>query len=151
MRGMITCPQAPAAEAGREILALGGNAADAAVASAFAQGIVDPFLCGLGGMGIMYVHHGPSNERAIIDCYSAIGSVPPPKEWAENYAGRLETYGRYIVEGDDNQGGYRSIMIPGFVRGLGQLYERFGSGRLDWTRPPRAGETCSPTLSRSLS
>jgi gamma-glutamyltranspeptidase/glutathione hydrolase len=129
---MVVCPQALAAEAGKEILVEGGNACDAAIAAAFAQGVVDPFLCGLGGMGIMFVHHGPTSENAVIDCYSAIGSVPPPEEWSQRYRGRLETYGRFIVDGDDNQGGYRSIMIPGFVRGLGQLFERFRSGRVEW-------------------
>jgi gamma-glutamyltranspeptidase/glutathione hydrolase len=134
MRGIVVCPQQLAADAGKEMLGLGGNASDAAVAAAFVQGVADPFLCGLGGMGIMYVHHGPSGERAVIDCYSAIGSVPPPPEWAENYIGRLETYGRHILRGDDNQGSYRSILIPGFVRGLGQLHGRFGSGRVPWSR-----------------
>jgi len=43
-------------------------------------------------------------------------------------------YGRHIIKGDDNQGSYRSILIPGFVRGLGQLYQRFGSGNLPWAR-----------------
>ncbi|MDP2858104.1 MAG: gamma-glutamyltransferase [Bacillota bacterium] len=130
---MIVCPQQLAAEAGKEMLASGGNAADAAIAAAFVQGVVDPFLCGLGGMGIMYVHHGPSGQRAVIDGYSAIGSVAPPREWAENYVGRLETYGRHVIRGADNQGSYRSIMIPGFVRGLGQLYRRFSSGALPWS------------------
>src|SRR2546425_13346090 len=47
--GVIACVESLAAEAGAEILRAGGNAADAAVAAAFAQGVVDPIYCGIAG------------------------------------------------------------------------------------------------------
>ena len=53
---MVVCPQPQAAEAGREVLRAGGNAVDAAVASAFVQGVVDPMMCGIGGSGVMLVY-----------------------------------------------------------------------------------------------
>ena len=51
MKGIVVCPQPRAADVGAEILSAGGNAFDAALATAFAQMVVDPFMCGLGGMG----------------------------------------------------------------------------------------------------
>ena len=133
MNGMIVCAEPLAAEAGREVL-LEGNAADAAVATAFAQGVVNPFMCGLGGMGIAAVHHGPTAERTVLDCYAAIGSVPPPASWADEYIGRLESYGRFVIKSEDNQAGYKSIMVPGVVRGYAELWRRYGSGRVAWRR-----------------
>jgi len=133
MKGMIVCAEPLAAQAGREIL-LEGNAADAAVATAFAQGVVNPFMCGLGGMGIAAVHHGPTAERSVIDCYAAIGSVPPPASWVDEYVGRLETYGRFVIKSEDNQAGYKSIMVPGVVRGCHEVWRRYGSGRVPWRR-----------------
>ena len=65
MRGLIVCAEPLAADAGREIL-LEGNAADASVATALAQGVVNPFMCGLGGMGIAAVHYGPTDERTVM-------------------------------------------------------------------------------------
>ena len=55
MTGMIVCPQPLAAKAGRDVLAAGGNAVDAAVAAAFVQSVVDPLMTGLGGTGLIHV------------------------------------------------------------------------------------------------
>ena len=45
--GVAVCPQPRAAEVGAQILEAGGNAFDAAIAVAFVQMIVDPFMCGV--------------------------------------------------------------------------------------------------------
>ena len=47
--GVVTCMEQPAADAGAEILRAGGNAADAAIATAFAQCVVDPVYAGIAG------------------------------------------------------------------------------------------------------
>ena len=52
-KGMISAPQPEAVDAGADILNLGGNAIDAAIACAFVQGVVDPLMCGIGGFGSM--------------------------------------------------------------------------------------------------
>jgi len=49
VKGVVVCPQPRAAEVGAEILEKGGNAFDAALATAFSQMVNDPFMCGLGG------------------------------------------------------------------------------------------------------
>ena len=48
-------PQPRAADVGAAILAKGGTAFDAAVATAFSQMVNDPFMCGMGGMGTLQV------------------------------------------------------------------------------------------------
>jgi gamma-glutamyltranspeptidase / glutathione hydrolase len=53
MRGIVVCPQPRAADVGAQVLASGGNAFDAAIATAFAQMVADPFMCGVGGMGTL--------------------------------------------------------------------------------------------------
>jgi gamma-glutamyltranspeptidase/glutathione hydrolase len=53
MGGILACPQPEAVEAGRRILQDGGNAIDAAIATAFAQGIADPIMTSIGGNGTM--------------------------------------------------------------------------------------------------
>jgi gamma-glutamyltranspeptidase/glutathione hydrolase len=49
-RGMVSCSQPLAAEAGLRLLQAGGNAADAAVAVAAALGVTEPCSTGKGGM-----------------------------------------------------------------------------------------------------
>src|SRR5215472_6584288 len=49
--GIVTAARREAAEAGARLLAEGGNAADAAVATAFALTVADPANCGIGGYG----------------------------------------------------------------------------------------------------
>jgi gamma-glutamyltranspeptidase len=49
MKGIVVCPPPEAAEIGIQMLEFGGNAFDAALAGAFVQMIVDPFMCGVGG------------------------------------------------------------------------------------------------------
>ena len=50
-KGMVVTPQPEASEAGRDILAAGGNAVDAAIATALVQTVVDPLMCGVAGFG----------------------------------------------------------------------------------------------------
>lgn len=128
----IVCPEPPAAEAGLAIYRLGGNAADAAVAAAFAQGVANPFLCGLGGTSVAQVYDARTRRPVVVHAGSATPQGIPPGTWVDGLVGRSETVGRYIVAGEENQTGYRAVMVPGFVRGAQALFERFGSGRVSW-------------------
>jgi len=129
---MIVCPEPLAAQAGQEIFAAGGNAADAAVAAAFAQGVTNPLLCGLGGTGLFLYHDGRAGRSTVLNCEVSIGSRPVPGHWQGEYGGRAETIGRYILASEANQVGHQSVMVPGFVRGCWAAFRRFGSGTLSW-------------------
>jgi gamma-glutamyltranspeptidase/glutathione hydrolase len=129
MKGMIVCPQPLAADAGAAILAAGGNAFDAAIATAFAQMVTDPFMCGLGGMGTLQYFTG-AGEHGMIDFHSRAGSQATPDMWAADLEGRTE-YSAYSVFGDmRNELGYTAIMTPGTIAGFEETHRRFGS--LPW-------------------
>ena len=126
---MISAPQPLAAEAGADILALGGTAVDAAIAAAFVQGVVDPQMCGLGGGGAATVHDAASGETVSCDFYARTPLAATPDMFADRVSGRA-SWGGFILSDRANEIGYLSICTPAAVQGLGALHGRFGS--LPW-------------------
>ena len=131
MSSMVVCPEIPAASVGGEILSRGGNAADAAIATAFVQGVTNPFLCGLGGTAILLAMDR-QGRTTVLNGEAETGSGPVPTKWLDTLQGRSEAIGRFILADEDNQIGPPSVMVPGFVAACSELYRRFASGRLSW-------------------
>lgn len=132
MSNMVVCPEPLAAKAGEEIFAAGGNAIDAAIAAAFAQGVVNPLLCGIGGTGLFYYYDHQLRQSVALNGEVSVGSGPVPTSWAAEFQGRSETIGRYILTSEANQVGHQSIMVPGFVKACWVAYQRRASGKLSW-------------------
>jgi gamma-glutamyltranspeptidase/glutathione hydrolase len=124
---MVVCPEPHAARIGGEILARGGNAADAAIAAAFAQGVANPLLCGLSGTAIL-LHRDAHGRTTVLNGECAIGSGPVPQAWLDTLAGRTELIGRYVVADDDNQIGAPRSWCPASSPAAGTCIHRLGSG-----------------------
>ena len=131
MKGIVVCPQPRAADVGAEILSAGGNAFDAALATAFAQMVVDPFMCGLGGMGSFQFFHAESGTNGMIDFHARAGSGVTPEMWMNDVQGRTEISGYTLFEDFRSELGYTSILTPGTVAGFGEVHRRFCTKSLD--------------------
>lgn len=132
MNGMVVAPEPYSVESGEYILAKGGNAVDAAISAAFVQGVINPFYSGIGGSGYLLVHIASTGESFHLDCSCTMGSKSIPAYWADEYISRSEAYGRYIIKSEENQYGYKSIMVPGFVLGAWEAFQKYGSGNISW-------------------
>src|SRR5262249_52753417 len=99
----IACPEPPAADAGVKIFARGGTALEAAVASAFAQGVALPLGCGIGGMAHILVARRAWAEPRFLNASVSVGSLAHPEVFEEAFLGRSERAGRYLIRGDQNQ------------------------------------------------
>src|SRR5947208_739282 len=76
MNGVVVAPQPYAAEVGAEMLRQGGNAFDAAVATAFVQAALDPFMCGIGGIGVAHLFDATSGASFVLEFYRRLASRP---------------------------------------------------------------------------
>jgi gamma-glutamyltranspeptidase/glutathione hydrolase len=132
VKAAVVCPEPLAADAGRDILATGGNAVDAAIAAAFVQAVTNPFECGLGGGGKLHYYSALKRASVIVNFHVTAGSRAIPSRWASTTPVRAEGAGRYFIDGDENQVGYKAIMTPGFVRGCWTAFNRYGSRRVQW-------------------
>lgn len=125
--GMVAAKTPGAAEAGAEVLRRGGNAVDAAVATAFAAGVVEPWMNGIGGGGYMVVHV-PGEEPAVVEYPMVSPAGARPEMFPLSGTGNDEgLFGWPLVEGNINVYGYRSVAVPGTVAGLALALERWGT------------------------
>lgn len=129
MKGVVAAPQVEAAEVARSIFLDGGNAVDAAVAVAFAQGVVDPQMTSLGGWGMALIYHPPSGQHLALDFCGRAPLKATPDMWASQVKRRLR-FDLWELEGHINEVGYLAVTVPGNVAGYWELHRRFG--KLPW-------------------
>jgi len=127
MRGMVVAPEPRAAEVGAAVLAKGGNAFDAAVATGFAACVVDPFQAGIGGMGSCHYYHAKTGEHGHLSFHSREGSKVSPGMWEKDAAGETEISGYTLFDDHRSELGYTSIMTPGTIAGFGAIHKKFAT------------------------
>ena len=133
MPGMIVAPQPIAVEKGAKVLMEGGNAIDAAVTCAFVQGVVNPQMCGIGGYILLNLHLADSqNPSRILDAPALAGSKVTPTMWEDIFIRPNPDGWGYFLEDQVNTVGYQSVCIPGAVKGLAAMLERWGT--ISWER-----------------
>lgn len=115
--GMVSSASALATKVGAQILKMGGNAVDAAVAVGFALAVTYPSAGNLGGGGFMVIHLSNGNNTTIDYREKA-----PLKGSTELY---LDSTGSVI--NDRIQEGILSAGIPGSVAGLIYALEKYGT------------------------
>ncbi|WP_255574920.1 gamma-glutamyltransferase [Caldovatus aquaticus] len=125
-RGMVVAQCKAAAEAGVAILEAGGNAADAAVATAFALATAEPWNSGLGGIGFAQYMAAGAARAETFD----FGPVAPrgldPAAFPLTGRMKLDLFAWPEVEGDRNVHGPLSFCVPSAVAGYALLHERHG-------------------------
>jgi gamma-glutamyltranspeptidase/glutathione hydrolase len=127
---MIVAPQPEAVEAGADALAAGGSAVDAVIACALAQGVVDPMMCGLAGLGVLTLHDPATGETTVLDALSTCPAAARPDMWADRYLGECSDGYGFRLRDAVNEIGHGAVTTPGILR----LFERAhrGWGRLPW-------------------
>ena len=131
-RGMVASAHPLASSAGLEVLKEGGNAVDAAVAAAFAVGVVEPNASGLGGEGIAVIFLAKPGTTVAVDYRSTAPAAASFSEKAPS-------------------SGYAAAAVPGTAAGLCLALEKYGTRPLSRVLAPAIkladeGFLISPTL-----
>ncbi|MFG0306161.1 MAG: gamma-glutamyltransferase [Phycisphaerales bacterium JB040] len=110
-----------ASRAGAEILARGGNAVDAAVATSFTLSVVRPFSCGIGGGGFLVVHRPPGDGRDGVSEAFNYRETTPRGVGPAYYTHEVGDRYRPSLRGGTAAG------VPGTVAGLHAAHSAHGS------------------------
>lgn len=156
-RGMVSSGRAEASEIGRDILAAGGNAVDAAVAAAFALGVCEPNASGIGGGGFMLIRDAQGN-CTFIDYREKAPMAAKPDMYTPAGPGERNSAGPPNVPFDvrlRNIYGGMSVAVPGNVAGLLYALENYGTMSppqviLPAARLARSGFVVTPMLHEDM-
>jgi gamma-glutamyltranspeptidase / glutathione hydrolase len=122
--GVVATESPAAARVGRDVLARGGNAIDAAAATVFALGVARPQSCGIGGGGFM-VYRSPDGKVRALDFRETAPASIAPDAFAG--PGLHKTFT-----------GHKTVGVPGTLAGMAAALDRFGTLSLSDAIAPAA-------------
>ncbi|HXQ20718.1 MAG TPA: gamma-glutamyltransferase [Candidatus Acidoferrales bacterium] len=142
---MVASDQVLASQAGVDMLQRGGNAVDAAVATALAVGVVSPSSCGIGGGGFMLIYLARQHRALALD-YREVAPAAASRDM-------FVRDGQVVPE--LSQRGGLAVAVPGEVAGLTTALHRYGRLALATVLEPairyaRDGFTVTPHLAEEI-
>lgn len=124
--GMVAAAHPLAAQTGVDILKKGGNAIDAAVATAFALNAVEPNASGIGGGGFMVIRFAETGEVIVLD----YREVAPAAATKDMFASEQASEEHWSVEGG------KAVGVPGTLMGLKKALDDYGTMTLEEVMSP---------------
>ncbi|MDD2352211.1 MAG: gamma-glutamyltransferase [Atribacterota bacterium] len=124
--GMVAAAHPLAAQTGVDILKKGGNAIDAAVATAFALNAVEPNASGIGGGGFMVIRFAETGEVIVLD----YREVAPAAATKDMFASEEASEQNWAVEGG------KAVGVPGTLMGLKKALDDYGTMTLEEVMSP---------------
>ncbi len=123
--GIVASQDKIASQVGVEVMKKGGNAIDAAVATALALAVVYPEAGNLGGGGFMLIRLKDGTVTTID--YREMAPQAASRDIYLNEKGE-------IIKGEGSSTiGYRAAGVPGTPAGLEMAFKKYGSGKLKWS------------------
>ena len=118
--GAVATVDHDASKVGMQVLNDGGNAVDAAVATAAALGVTEPYSCGIGGGGFMVVYRASDGSVSTIDSRETAPAAFQPNSFIDPGTGQPIPFDERVTSG-------LGVGVPGTVRGWEQALGKFGS------------------------
>jgi gamma-glutamyltranspeptidase/glutathione hydrolase len=128
--GIVVSQNRVAAEVGARVLKEGGHAVDAAVATALAVGVVEPWMSGIGGVGGALVYEAKTGKVTALDFGGRSPAALDPNDFPLVGGSDDDLFGWPAVKDGRNVVGPRAVAIPSEPAGLDRLHRMFG--RKSW-------------------
>lgn len=131
-RGMVVSNHPLASSAGAEMLAAGGNAIDAAIATLFTLTVVEPMMVGIIGGGMAHIRLADGSHR-IIDGQSTVPSAVRDTTYTSRPGSAHDVFD---TVDDENLNGPKAVATPGSLKAWCETLRRFGTmGLADVLQP----------------
>jgi len=118
--GMVATDELLGSQVGVDIMKRGGNAIDAAVATAFALAVVEPAAGNIGGGGFMLIRL--ADGKTTFYDYREVAPGKATRDMYIRADGKLDEEASVI--------GYKSVAVPGTVAGLEMVLKKYGTMKL---------------------
>jgi gamma-glutamyltranspeptidase/glutathione hydrolase len=126
-RGVVASQNRAASAVGAQVLRDGGNAIDAAVATALALTVVEPWMSGLAGGGALLYYSASTGSVKVVDFSMVAPASLNPSTYAVVDGQDGDLFGWPKVVDDRNLLGAPSVAVPGVVAGLSTALAQFGT------------------------
>jgi gamma-glutamyltranspeptidase/glutathione hydrolase len=103
---------------------------DATLACAFTQGVVDPMMCGLGGLGVMTVHDPRTGTGTVFDGLAPCPAAAHATMWAHLFERECTDGYGFVLKGAPNEVGHAAVTVPSVLRAFADAHAAFG--RMPW-------------------
>ncbi len=122
-RGMVVSNHPLASAAGAEMLAAGGNAIDAAIATLFTLTVVEPMMVGIIGGGMAHIRLAAGSHR-FIDGQSTVPLAVQPDSYRSKPGSAHDVFD---TVDDENLNGPKAVAVPGSLKAWCETLRRFGT------------------------
>jgi gamma-glutamyltranspeptidase / glutathione hydrolase len=122
-RGMVVSNHPLASAAGAEMLAAGGNAIDAAIATLFTLTVVEPMMVGIIGGGMAHIRLADGSHR-FIDGQSTVPLAVRPDTYTSKPGSAHDVFD---TVDDENLNGAKAVAVPGSLKAWCETLRRFGT------------------------
>jgi gamma-glutamyltranspeptidase / glutathione hydrolase len=130
--GVVAANHPLGSAAGLEMLAMGGNAIDAAVSTLFTLNVVEPMMVGIFGAGWTHIRL-TDGSHVVLDNYTAAPAAATP----DLYTPISDTWPDYMeTEGRKNRVGFLAVGVPGTLKAWAELVETWGKLDLETVMQP---------------
>lgn len=126
--GVVASQHIVAANVGAGILASGGDAVDAAIATSMALGVVEPWMSGLAAGGCMIVWRAREKKAYVVNFGMRAPMAINPADFPLSGQGTAsDLFPWPHVVGDRNVKGATAVAVPGLVAGMALAHKTFGT------------------------